>query len=64
MEHSGKPIQEHDGICLTILVSVRAALEDVHLIDDYTWLELSTGVGNAILDRVSKNMTTPLNVIR
>lgn len=63
MEHSGKPMHEHDGVCLTILVSVRSALEDISLIDSYTWLELSTGVGNAILDRVSKNMTVPLNVI-
>lgn len=64
MEHSGKPMHEHDGLCLTILVSVKSALEDVHLADDaYTWLELSDGVGNAILDRVAKNMTVPLNVI-
>ncbi|GAB6032555.1 hypothetical protein CHUAL_011447 [Chamberlinius hualienensis] len=63
MEHSGKPSYEHDGMCLTILISVRAALEDVNLSDGYTWLELSTGVGNSILDRVAKNMTVPLNVI-
>ena len=63
MEHSGKPLHEHDGLCLTVLVSVRTALEDASLVDGYTWLELSSGVGNAILDRVAKNMTVPLNVI-
>lgn len=63
MEHSGVPSHENDGLCLTLLVSVRSALEDVHMAPEYTWLELSSGVGNAVLERTNKNMTVPLHII-
>ena len=61
-EHSGKPATSNDGICLSLLVSVRIPLEDVCLIDKYTWLPID--FGDELLSRMGKNLTVPLNVIR
>jgi len=61
-EHSGKPATSNDGICLSLLVSVRIPLEDVCLIDKYTWLPVD--FGDELLSRMGKNLTVPLNVIR
>jgi len=63
-EHSGKPATSNDGVCLTLLVSVGVALEDVSLADKYAWLQVDKILGNSILSRISKNMTVPLTVIR
>ena len=63
-EHSGKPATSNDGVCLTILVSVRVPLEEVCLIDKYAWLQLDKRMGENILSRMTKNMTVPLTVIR
>jgi len=61
-EHSGKPATSNDGICLSLLVSVRIPLEDVCLIDKYTWLPID--FGDELLSRMGKNLTVPLNIIR
>lgn len=61
-EHSGKPATSNDGVCLSLLVSVRIPLEDVCLIDKYTWLPID--FGDELLSRMGKNLTVPLNVIR
>ncbi|XP_069955727.1 8-oxo-dGDP phosphatase NUDT18 isoform X4 [Cherax quadricarinatus] len=61
---TSSPSGNHDGMCLTLLVPVRKALEDVPLIDKYSWIELSKPVGEDLLNRMGKNMTVPLNVIR
>lgn len=63
-EHSGKPATSNDGVCLSLLVSVRIPLEDVCLIDKYSWLPLDTRLGNELLSRMGKNLTVPLTVIR
>jgi len=64
MEHCGKPVATNDGLCLTILVSFRIPLEEVGIIDKYTWLEVSKQLGDDLLGRLPKNMTVPLHVIR
>ncbi|XP_046984618.1 8-oxo-dGDP phosphatase NUDT18 [Schistocerca americana] len=64
VEFSGRPEGINDGVCLTILVSFRKPLEEVGIIDKYTWLEVSETLGNEILNKLPKNMVTPLNVIR
>ncbi|GLH03736.1 8-oxo-dGDP phosphatase NUDT18 [Gryllus bimaculatus] len=64
IEHSGKPEGTDDGLCLTLLVSFRKPLEEVGIIDKYTWLEISKQLGDELLNRLPKNMTVPLNVIR
>jgi len=64
VEHSGKPVHSNDGCCLTLLVSVRAPLETVCLIDKYSWVELERVLGEEVLARLSKNMTVPMVVIR
>lgn len=58
------PSGNHDGACLTVLVPVRKALEDVPLIDKYSWVELAKPLGEDLLRRMEKNMIVPLNVIR
>ena len=63
-EHSGKPSTSNDGVCLTLLVSVRVPLEEVSLIDKYAWLQLDKKLGENILSRMGKNMVLPLTVIR
>ncbi|KAL7647394.1 UNVERIFIED_CONTAM: hypothetical protein RMT77_000990 [Armadillidium vulgare] len=58
------PKGELDGLCLTIFVPVRKALEEVPLIDKYSWIELSKATGEELVSRMNRNMIVPLNVIR
>ncbi|KAK3890744.1 hypothetical protein Pcinc_005318 [Petrolisthes cinctipes] len=58
------PSGSHDGLLLTLLVPIRKALEDVPLIDKYSWVELPKNLGEELLSRMGKNMIVPLNVIR
>lgn len=64
VEHDGKTSFECDGLCLTMIVPVRKALEEVTLIDKYCWTELTKAFGEQLLARLGKNMAVPLNVIR
>ncbi len=65
VEHSGRPEASNDGCCLTLLVSVRAPLEEACLIDKYSWREVSDGaIGEQLMARLGKNLTIPLIVIR
>jgi 8-oxo-dGDP phosphatase len=64
VEHSGKPAHSNDGCCLTLLVSIRVPLEEVCLIDKYSWLELDPSLGEELLSKLGKNLTVPLTVIR
>ena len=64
VEHSGKPAQSNDGCCLTLLVSIRVPLEEVCLIDKYSWMEVEEGLGHELLHRLGRNLTVPLIVIR
>ncbi|KAA0203385.1 hypothetical protein HAZT_HAZT006285 [Hyalella azteca] len=54
----------HDGFLLTLLVPVRMPLEDITIIDKYSWVELPKPLGDELLARLEKNMIVPLNVIR
>ncbi len=64
VEHSGKPSHSNDGCCLTLLVSVRVPLESVCLIDKYSWLPLDRVLGDEMLERLARNRTVPLIVIK
>ncbi|XP_069696563.1 8-oxo-dGDP phosphatase NUDT18-like isoform X2 [Periplaneta americana] len=64
IEHNGKPEATNDGLCLTVLVSFRKPLEEVGIIDKYTWLEVSKQLGDELLERLPKNMAVPLHVLR
>lgn len=64
LEHSGRPANSNDGSCLTLLISIKVPLESVCLIDKYSWLELERNLGEDLLQRLAKNMTVPLVVIR
>ena len=64
VEHSGKPAHSNDGCCLTLLVSIRVPLEEVCLIDKYSWMELEAALGQEMLTRLGRNLTVPLVVIR
>jgi len=64
LEYNGNPAGQHDGVCVNILIGVRCALEEILLIDKYSWKELSGGIGEELIKRHGKNLTIPLNVIR
>merc|ERR1711936_10286 len=64
LEHSGRPADSNDGCCVSLLVSVKVPLENVCLIDKYSWLELDKSLGDQMLSRLAKNMTIPLACIR
>lgn len=64
VEHSGRPADSNDGCCLSLLVSVKVPLENVCLIDKYSWLELDKSLGEQMLSRLAKNQTIPLSCIR
>ena len=53
-----------DGLGLTLLVSVRLPLEEVGLIDKYSWFQVSPEVAGNLLSRMGKFRTVPLNVVR
>ena len=61
--HLARP-KSGDGLGLTLLVSVRLPLEEVGLIDKYSWFQVSTEVAGVILGRLGKLKTVPLNVVR
>lgn len=64
MEHCGKPEAVNDGMCLTLLVAFKVPLEEVFPIDKYSWLMVNKDLGDRLLQRLPKNMTVPLHVIR
>ena len=64
MEYDGRDVDRGDGLCLTLLVSIRCPLENAPLIDKYSWMELSEQTGLLLLGRLDKNMSVPLNVVR
>ena len=53
-----------DGLCLTLLVSVRLPLEEVGLIDKYSWFQVNLEVAGTLLSRMGKFHTVQLNVVR
>ncbi|CAH1996940.1 unnamed protein product [Acanthoscelides obtectus] len=54
-----------DGVCLTLLVAFRVPLEEVPIIGKCVWHEITKGLGDKLLQRVSlKNSTIPLHVVR
>ncbi|XP_032787230.2 8-oxo-dGDP phosphatase NUDT18 isoform X1 [Daphnia magna] len=53
-----------DGLCLTLLVSVRLPLEEVGLIDKYSWFQVNLEVAGNLLSRMGRFRTVPLNVVR
>lgn len=66
IEHSPSPVPHTtDGICITLLVAFRPALEEVALIGKCVWHELSKEIGDNLSKLLSsKNTTIPLHVIR
>jgi len=63
--HCSRPEPENgDGLSLTLLVSVRMPLEEVALIDKYSWLKVTEEVAANLLSRMGKFRTVPLNVVR
>lgn len=54
-----------DGLCMTVVVVFRAALEEVPIIGKCVWHETSVSLGEALMVRVgTRNSTIPINVIR
>lgn len=53
-----------DGLAVTLLVSVRLPIEEVALIDKYSWFELSSETAGNLLSRMGKHRVCPLNVVR
>ncbi|ERL92220.1 hypothetical protein D910_09540 [Dendroctonus ponderosae] len=54
-----------DGVCLTLLVSFRAPLEEVPIIGKCVWHEVSKELGDKLLQRVvSRNATFQFHVVK
>lgn len=53
-----------DGMALSLLVSIRLPIEEISLIDKYSWLSIREDVAANILSRMGKYRTVPLNVLR
>ncbi|XP_015110559.1 8-oxo-dGDP phosphatase NUDT18 [Diachasma alloeum] len=53
-----------DGLCFTLLVSFRPPLEEVPIKGKYVWHELAQNVADGLAQRLPKNMTISLNVVR
>lgn len=53
-----------DGIALSLLVSIRLPIEEISLIDKYSWLPVREDVAANLLSRMGKYRTVPLNVLR
>ncbi|XP_066595057.1 8-oxo-dGDP phosphatase NUDT18 isoform X2 [Prorops nasuta] len=53
-----------DGLCLTLLVSFKLPLEEVPIVGDFIWYQLSGNVAESLTARLPRNMTVPLNVVR
>lgn len=71
VEHSPTTVDDDeaagrmDGICLTILVAFRPALEDVSLLGKCVWQELSKEIDGRLISVLSsKNATIALHVLR
>lgn len=65
VEHCPTGNGQADGICLTVLVAFRPALEDVSLLGKCIWQELSKDIDERLIAVVSgKNSTLPLHVVR
>ncbi|CAG7829748.1 unnamed protein product [Allacma fusca] len=64
LEYNGAPAGQHDGICLNIFISIRQPVEEVPLIDKYSWKDLNPTLGEELLQRIGKNQCIPLHVIR
>lgn len=61
VEHSG---DGPDGLLLTVLVTFRVPLEEVYPIDKYSWAMVSRELEDQLKQRIPKNMTVPLRVLR
>ncbi|XP_035212912.1 8-oxo-dGDP phosphatase NUDT18-like [Stegodyphus dumicola] len=64
VEHCAGVSAEHDGLCMTILISCKSALEDVAVSSNYAWLEIRKDLGERLVERVKKNKCVYLNVLR
>ncbi|KAG4076346.1 hypothetical protein HA402_005789 [Bradysia odoriphaga] len=65
VEHCPSENGQNDGICMTVLVAFRPALEDVSLLGKCIWQELSKEIDERLIAVVSgKNSTLPLHVVR
>ncbi|CAH0390352.1 unnamed protein product [Bemisia tabaci] len=64
VEHCSQPGDSTDGFCITVLVSFKVPVEGIFPIDKYSWVVVGKEIGKALLERIPKNMTVPLHVIR
>lgn len=63
VEHSGFPMNEKDGLCLSILVACTEPLEDVTPRENYEWIEIDQDLEHKYLSRLAKNKTLPLSIV-
>lgn len=64
VEHKGHPPEKNDGMCITLLVSFKSALEDVSIAANYAWFEIQKDLADRLLRRLDKNKTVYLHVLR
>lgn len=63
VEYSGRYPGQRDGLNLTLLVSIRIALEDTTPADPFHWMQINPLIQSFLLQRLQKNLSLALNVV-
>ncbi|XP_074598265.1 8-oxo-dGDP phosphatase NUDT18 [Brevipalpus obovatus] len=63
IEHSGFPMNEKDGLSLSLLVSCTVPMEQALPRLDYSWQEIDTEIERELLDRMGKNKSLALSIV-
>lgn len=63
VEYSGRYPGLRDGLNLTLMVSIRVALEDTSLTPSFQWVQINPLIQSFLLQRLQKNSSLALNVV-
>ncbi|XP_015793335.1 8-oxo-dGDP phosphatase NUDT18 [Tetranychus urticae] len=63
IEHSGFPLTEKDGLCLTLLVSCVVPMEQSSPRDSYSWQEVNMEIETQLLDHLTKNRSLAFHIV-
>ncbi|XP_053203659.1 8-oxo-dGDP phosphatase NUDT18-like [Panonychus citri] len=63
IEHSGFPLTEKDGLCLTLLVSCVLPMEQSTPRENFSWQEVNIDTESQLLDSLPKNRTLAFHIV-
>lgn len=70
VEHVGKPEREHDGICISLLLSVRTESSQNHELPKisntkhYEWVKINEPTSSALTQKVENDQIVKLLMLR